>query len=880
MKMLLIDGPAVAYRSHFALGKSNLTAPDGKSTAATYGYTTTLLKLLRDEKPDYVCVAFDTEEPTYRHDLFEDYKADRPPMPDELADQIDWIRTITEAMGITILELDGYEADDIIGTLAAEATGLGIDSVIATGDKDMLQLVNPHTKVIMLSGWGRDTKVMDEKAVRAKYGIGPELLRDYFGLMGDAIDNVPGVHGIGEKTAGALVREYGSLETIYEKLEEVKSKRVHSVLSAGREQAFSSRELVTVNKEVPLAARVTDLARRDIEQERLGELFQRLGFRSLKRQICGGEKAVSVEPVIWQEGAPDRKLACDGRLGIYVNFGGPIAACAPILGVAVSCEGTGDFYFPINHQEPGNVSVNDLRQAASHLLGDVKIKKVVHDAKKVILAMERMEIGIEGIEFDTLLAGYLLNPGQGGLEVEALATDYLGLSLGGEQGGRSRKPLVTRKDASQRCCARAHVLLRLSQVMEEELSRRGLMKLFRDMELPLARVLARMEASGVTIDRGRLEDLSVDLDKRLAMIETDAYALAGRRFNLNSPRDVSYLLFEEIGLKPRRKTKTGYSTDISVLTELSAEHELPKKILEHRQLAKLKTTYVDQLLRYADPVTGKIHANFNQTVTATGRLSSSDPNLQNIPIRTEIGSEIRKAFIPSRPGWVLISADYSQIELRILAHLSGDENLTEAFKRGEDIHARTAAFIFKVAPDRVSVGMRSIAKSVNFGIVYGMGAQGLARAAGLSIAEAEKFLAEHRATYPGVYSYIDKSLEAARKDGYVETLLGRKRFLPNLNSTEGSLRSASERMAVNTPIQGSAADIIKIAMLGLDAAIEDRQLEGGILIQVHDDILVECPEAQREAIEAMVRDKMSSAYPLAVPLKVEVNSGSNWYEAH
>jgi DNA polymerase-1 len=440
--------------------------------------------------------------------------------------------------------------------------------------------------------------------------------------------------------------------------------------------------------------------------------------------------------------------------------------------------------------------------------------------------------------------------------------------------------LVTLKAASELCCARARVMLRLSKVMKEDLRDKGLWDLFCDMELPLAKVLARMESRGVIVDTGHLEQLSADLDKRLSIIEKHTFALAGRRFNLNSPKDISYLLFEEIGLKPRRKTKTGYSTDNSVLTELGAEHELPLKILEHRQLAKLKSTYVDQLLRYAEPLTGRIHANFNQTVTATGRLSSSDPNLQNIPIRTDIGSEIRKAFIPSNQGWLLISADYSQIELRILAHLSADEHLTEAFMRGEDIHARTAAFIFKVDPSAVSVGMRSIAKSVNFGIVYGMGPQGLARAAGLGIKEAERFLEEHRRTYPGVYTYIEKALAAARRDGCVETILGRKRFLPNLNSNESSLKSAAERMAINTPIQGSAADIIKIAMLGLEAEIEARGLEGGILIQVHDEILVDCPAGEKEMMEGIVREQMSGAYSLSVPLKVEVSSGSNWYEAH
>jgi DNA polymerase-1 len=398
--------------------------------------------------------------------------------------------------------------------------------------------------------------------------------------------------------------------------------------------------------------------------------------------------------------------------------------------------------------------------------------------------------------------------------------------------------------------------------------------------MPLTRVLVDMELRGVKIDRAHLDRLSGETEKRLAMIEKDAFALAGRRFNLNSPRDIAQLLFEEIGLKPRRKTKTGYSTDTSVLTELASEHELPGKILEHRQLAKIKSTYVDQLLRFADPATDRIHANFNQTVTATGRLSSSDPNLQNIPIRSELGAEMRKAFIPSEADWVLVSADYSQIELRILAHLSADETLKEAFSRGEDIHASTACFIFKVDPSQVTANMRSIAKSVNFGIVYGMGAQGLARAAGLKTEEAEGFLEEHKRNYPGVYSYIDRSLETARETGYVETIFGRKRYLPNLRTSEPSLRSAAERMAINTPIQGSAADIIKVAMLGVREEIEARQLKGGIVIQVHDEILVDCPASEGADFEQVLADRMGGAYRLSVPLKVDVRTGRNWYEAH
>jgi DNA polymerase-1 len=882
-KLLLVDGPAVAYRSHYALAKWDLTGSSGESTAATYGYISTLLKLLKEQNPEYICVAFDTEEPTFRHEMYEDYKAGRAEMPDELAGQLEQIVDLTEAMGIRVVGIDGYEADDVIGTLAHMAGEAGIKTVIATGDKDMLQLVNPATRVIMFSGSGRGTQIIDEKGVIAKYGIAPALLPDYFALMGDAVDNVPGVPGIGPKTAGVLVKEHGGLELIYENLDNISAKRARTALSENREAAFSSRDLVRIDREVPVGLTLEDFKRGVVQEDVIKTAFIELGFRSLLRQICGEPDTIEVNPEIWQDGllgSSTGPIGCDRGVGIEVNLEGATATTSPILGVAVCCEGGGEYYFPLNHREPVNISEESFRSAAAGLLSDAGAPKVVHDAKRVRIALERLGIETGGIEFDTLLAGYLLNPGRRNIDVIAIAAEYLGQFLDDGVATGSGKSVVTLKQASERCCASAKISLDARAAMEEDLKTKGLWDLFTGTEMPLTVVLAGMEVRGVKIDRAHLDRMSAEINKRLAGIEKDAFALAGREFNLNSPKDISQLLFDEIGLKPRRKTKTGFSTDTTVLTELSSEHELPGKILEHRQLAKIKSTYVDQLLHFADPSTDRIHANFNQTVTATGRLSSSDPNLQNIPIRSDLGAEMRKAFIPGRSDWMFVSADYSQIELRILAHLSGDEALTEAFSRGDDIHTRTACFVFKVEPEAVTTAMRSIAKAVNFGIVYGMGVQGLARAAGLSLEEAEGFLAEHKRNYPGVYSYIDGLLKTATENGYVETILGRKRFLPNLASREPSLKSAAERMAVNTPVQGSAADIIKLAMLGVCEEIKTRQLKGGIVIQVHDEILIDCPETEREQFEEILSDRMSNAYTLRVPLKVDVNSGRNWYEAH
>ncbi len=880
-KVLLIDGFAVAYRSHFAMSRSGLTAPDGKSTAATYGYTSTLLKLLRTEKPDYACVAFDTAEPTYRHELFEDYKANRPDMPDELVEQLDWINDVTEGLGIPLIAVEGFEADDIIGTLVSKASGAGMETIVVTGDKDLLQLVGPATRVMMLGGSGRDTKMLDEKAVIAKYGIPPGHLIDYFGLMGDAVDNIKGVPGIGPKTAGVLVKEIGKLEQIYENLDNIEPARVGQILREHRETAFASRELVTVHREVPLPLGLEDLRLEGFKGPELQDLFRKLGFRTLAREVVPDSPREDLNPDIWQDADPARAgITCVKRMALEVNLEGRTAATSSILGIAICCEGEGDYYFPIGHREPGNVSAGTFGDVAGSLLGDPAVPKVAHDIKRVTVALKRLGIEPAGLSFDTLLGAYLLNPGQGDTSVEDIAAQYLGRFMALEKKGKAAEQLLTLKQASETCGIRSRTILEVMAPMEEELRAKELWSLYADVEMPLARVLADMELRGVKISRSHLSRLSEDLDKRMSLAEKEAYALAGRTFNMNSPRDVARVLFEEIGLKPRRRTKTGYSTDLSVLTELSAEHELPRKILDYRQHSKLKSAHVDQLMRFADPETDRIHANFHQAVTSTGRLSSSEPNLQNVPIRGDLGGEIRKAFIPSEAGWVLVSADYSQIELRVVAHLSGDKALVDAFARGDDIHSQTAAFVFKVKPEAVSRSMRTIAKAVNFGIIYGMGVQALAKNTGLSREEASGFLEEHRRTYPGLYEYMDRCLEGARETGVVQTVLGRKRYIPDLKSGQSQMRSAAERMAINTPVQGAAAYIIKIAMLDISEEIKKQKLKGGIIIQVHDEILVDCPESEREIFEGMLRDKMRGAYSLRVPLKVEVQSGANWYEAH
>ncbi|MGD9140870.1 MAG: DNA polymerase I [bacterium] len=894
-KVLLIDGAAIAYRAHYGLAGSGLSTADGKSTGATYGYATTIYKLIRDEKPDYVCVALDTDKPTYRHELYEDYKAGRPEMPDDLADQLDDMREVTEALGVTSLEVEGYEADDIIGTLASEANAKGVKVVIATGDKDLLQLVNSDTRVIMLSGAGRDTEVFNPKKVEEKYGLPPELLPDYFGLMGDSIDNVAGVPGIGEKTARALVEKHGTVDNMYANLDAIEPGRVRKLLEDGRDQAFGSLELVRIRLDVPLDKRLDDLKYEGVNTPKLTRVLKRLEFRELLRKIAPVKAVPTGSAVIWggggvgglfREAAPDveagsapAEFECAGRAAVAVNLKTGPGGKETLCGVAISCEGGGDYYFPLAHDDAANVTPGEFVEAAGGTLASGDAPLIVYDAKRAKVAFKNAGLEVKNMEFDALLARYLLNPGSQHNSMADLALDYAG-EVWPAPSKKRQAELATLSGAACELARQARTLLEVRDALSEDLEKAALMDLYRDIEMPLVDVLADMEMRGIRVDTSMLEDLSARLDKDLYRFIKEAYSLAGREFKLNSPKELAIVLFEEIGLKPVKKTKTGYSTDVSVLTQLAAEHELPRKILEYRQVSKLKTTYVDQLLKFAEPGTGRIHAHFNQAVTATGRLSSSDPNLQNIPIRGEVGGEIRKAFVPSAPDWCFVSADYSQIELRILAHLSGEAALIEAFNRGDDIHTQTAAFVFRVDQPDVTREMRIIAKAVNFGVIYGMGAQALAKTTQLPLKEAKAFLDEHRETYPGVYEFIDATVRAAEEKGYVETLLGRRRYLPNIASSNPPLRSASERMAVNTPVQGSAADIIKLAMLRVHDRIAKAGLEGGMVIQVHDDILIDCPLAERDEMSRILEEEMGGAYELRVPLKVDMTSGGNWYETH
>ncbi|MGQ9602961.1 MAG: DNA polymerase I [bacterium] len=878
MDLLLVDGNAIAYRSHFALSKADLRAPDGSQTAASYGYTATILKLLREYEPRLACVAFDSAEPTFRHKVYDEYKADRPGMPDELASQLSWIKNLTKALGIVVLEVPGYEADDILATIASLAEKKGLKAVIATGDKDMLQVVTPNTRVIMLSGAGRETKEMGVEEVVEKYGVEPDLLPDYFALVGDAVDNIPGVKGIGPKIASQLVRRYGGLEQIYNNFQRIDDERIGRLLESGREKAFQSRSLVSVNRDVPFDLTIDDLRREQPDFENLRGLLRQVGFKKFLAEF-GNNQEVDIRYTIWNDKMVwDLDRSVYERLSLYINMEAGSAANAKILGIAICFPDKQAYYFPISHAEPVNLDASSLQKILATFQNHPKVPVITYNSKSLYQVFHRLGVGAPQISSDVMLAAYLADPGGEQPSIETLCRRYLGRSLSIQGEFKGFFPTVAH--AAKMCSIRACALFDLVGCLEKELANYDLLRLYQDLEIPLSKVLSRMELRGIKVDRKRLQDLSIEIDKRLQNCEKSAHSMAGHPFNINSPKDVAKVLFEELRLAKGKKTKSGYSTDISVLESLSSEHPLPGIILEYRQMYKTKSAFVDQLLRCADPETDRVHACFNQTTTATGRLSSSNPNLQNIPIRGDLGSQIRMAFIASQPDWVLVSADYSQIELRILAHLSEDPVLIEAFERNQDIHSATAAAIFRISPESVTPQLRSIAKSVNFGLIYGMGARGLAQSTGLRIGEAEVFISQHRRTYPKVYEYIDGSLELARQKGYVETILGRRRYIPLLLSSNHAQRSASERMAINTPIQGSAADIIKVAMVKIDSAMAEMGLKGGMALQVHDEIVIDCPKSELENVISLLKNHMVNVYKLKVPLEVRIGVGYNWYEAH
>lgn len=876
-KIILIDGNSLVYRAFYAL-PTTLTTKDGAITNAVYGFTSMLIRLLREERPDGMAVAFDRAAPTFRHLEFKEYKAHRPPMPDELFPQLGLVHRVLDALKIKIYELDGFEADDVLATLACEAREEGDRVIIVTSDRDALQLVNDHVVVMATRKGITDTKLYDREAVIERFGLPPEKMTDMLALKGDTSDNIPGIPGIGDKTASKFISEFGSLENLYERVDEVKPERFRQVLKDHEEQAKVAKRLATLDRKAPIEIDVDEIKVGRWDEAEVRRVFHSLEFYTLADRFSeaargsarSADERITGESRIAEAKVRVHKLASqDDIISAISSLDGPLAVEVPATGTAVEPAITAAA-FCVDGAEAFAIDFPE-GQAANYLspLRDLLTRpgvRIAHDTKSAMLALEG--VGIKtAFSSDTMLAAYLLDPSPDAYLVRDLAAQYLDFAL------------PETEDASVEAGYRASAVRQLAEKLEEELKKSDLDGVYRDIELPLPPVLARMERTGVGIDTKLLKEYSKELEIQLGTITEDVFRLAAAEFNINSPQQVGEVLFDRLGLPPGKKTKTGWSTDVSVLQKLAAAHPIAERILAYREVAKLKSTYVDALPKLANRKTGRLHTSFNQTVTSTGRLSSTNPNLQNIPVKGEMGLRIREAFVPAHATDELLVADYSQIELRLLAHLSEDPVLLGAFARGEDIHTATAASVFGVKLEDTNPSMRRAAKVVNFGIIYGMQAHGLSQSLGISVGEAQDYIDKYFQKHPKVRAFIDGTIAAAHRDGFVRTMFGRRRFMPELKSGNYRVKSLGERLAVNTPLQGASADIIKLAMIELDRELESRGLRARMVLQVHDELILEVPPIERDLVTDLVRRVMEGVAELSAPLEVEISLGRNWREA-
>jgi DNA polymerase-1 len=884
----LVDGSSYIYRAYHAV--RHLSTTQGLPTNATFGFTNMLLKLLSDRKPEYLAMAFDAKGPTFRHEIYEAYKAHRPPMPEDLAMQIPYIKQVVEGMNIPALELAGYEADDVIGTLARTAEKKGFYVVMVTGDKDFKQLISPR-----ISMWDpMKDRTIDYAGLKNDIGLEPSQWVDVMGLSGDTSDNIPGVPGIGEKTAVSLIKTFGSVEGIFKNLDKITRKKLREDLANFREQAVLSRRLVAINTGVPLSVEIASLRVSGPDAERLARLFKDLEFQRLQKQfpvksdLTHKNYRVILDDEALQALMDELKQAAVFAVDTETTAKDPMRA--ELVGLSFACRPNEAAYIPLRHRYPGvPVQLDPKRTLASlkPLLEDPKLAKVGQNIKYDWIVLKRSGIELQGVMFDTMVASYLLNPTERAHNLETIAAEYLDhrmisyKEVTGDKKGNKGFDKVPIQDAVPYACEDADITLMAYEVLKPKLQEGGLDGLFKELEMPLIPVLVDMEMSGIGVDRGYLKAVSKEFERQLHETEGRIHAMAGESFNIQSPQQLGHILFEKLKLPIQKKTKkkTGYSTDVQVLTTLSLEHELPALVLQYRSLAKLKSTYADALVDLVHPETHRIHTSYNQTITATGRLSSSEPNLQNIPVRTEEGRKIRAAFVP-RKGWAMLSADYSQIELRLLAHYSKDPSLVEAFEKDQDIHTRTAAEVFQLLPGMITNEMRRQAKVINFGIIYGMSAFRLANELGISQKMAKIYIENYFRRYKGVKRFIGETIEKARKAGRVTTLLGRHRWLPDISSKNRTAREFAERTAVNTPLQGTAADLIKIAMIRIHRALGEMRLETKMLLQVHDELVFEVPPQELTTVQKHVAEIMEGVYTLRVPLKVDVKTGRNWAEVN
>lgn len=871
-KLVLIDGNSIAYRAFFALPLLN--NDKGIHTNAVYGFTMMLMKILEDEKPTHIMVAFDAGKTTFRHKTFSEYKGGRQKTPPELSEQFPYIRELLDAYGISRYELDNYEADDIIGTLSLIAEQDGFEVKVISGDKDLTQLSSDKTTVAITRKGITEIEEYTPEHIKEKYGLTPEQIIDMKGLMGDKSDNIPGVPGVGEKTALKLLHEFETLEKLLNSIDEVNGKKLKEKLEEFKDQAIMSKKLATILRTAPVEAGVEDFLYEEYEKERVVKLFKELGFNSLLDKVGDvQEEAQPLEDIEFTVLTEVTEEIMADESALYVEILEDNYHYAPILGFSIVNE-NGSFFI--------STEIAIASELFKKWAEDSSKRKWVYDAKRSEVALRHHDIHLQGVEFDLLIASYLLNASETIDDIASIATSYGRGSVESNDafyGKGAKRSIPAEEELAQHLVRKAIVLFELKPVLEDKLKSHELYELFYDLELPLAQILADMESTGIKVDLERLRSMGKDFSEQLVTIEKRIHELAGESFNINSPKQLGVILFEKLGLPPLKKTKTGYSTSADVLEKLADQHEIIREILHYRQLGKLQSTYIEGLLKVVNPENDKVHTLYNQALTQTGRLSSTDPNLQNIPIRLEEGRKIRQAFIPSEKDWVIFAADYSQIELRVLAHISGDTRLIEAFKEGLDIHTKTAMDVFHVSQEEVTSHMRRHAKAVNFGIVYGISDYGLSQSLNITRKEAATFIEKYLQSYPGVKDYMEEIVKEAKQKGFVSTLLHRRRYLPEITSRNFNLRSFAERTAMNTPIQGSAADIIKKAMIDMAERLEREGLKTRLLLQVHDELIFETPKDEIAILEKIVPDVMENAIELKVPLKVDFSYGPTWFDA-
>ena len=895
-RLFLIDGMAQIYRAHFAMIKNPLITKDGRHTSAIFGFMNSLFKLLREENPDYLAVVLDCKEPTFRHELYTEYKATREKMPDELVEQLEPLFEIISHANIPMLKKPGYEADDIMGTLVKKAEQAGLVTYLVTGDKDMMQLVSETTFMYSPGNKFKPTTIYDKAKVKEKWGVDPDGIIEMLALVGDTSDNVPGIDGVGPKTARKLLDEYKNIETILEHADEAKNKRVRQGLQKGKDLVHLSRELVTIHCNVPIEFHVEELIRSKMDVDTLTNDFQDLEMYSLITQaeaFAENGHVVIKRPkkqyhnILLQKelNLLVEKLNNADLISFDLETTSVIPLEADIVGMSFAVKANEAYYIPVEYPEkdinPG-LSLNMILQELKPIFGNNSNNFCGQNIKYNALVLSRYDIHITNIVFDTMIAEYMLHPEKNSYKMDYLSLDYLKyrkvsiddlIGTGLHQKSMAEVPL---EDVSFYASEDADIAFQLTKILIVKLEEENLSEPYNNIEVPLIPVLTMIEKNGVNLDLDFLANLSIQFGSRLTELSEKIHQLAGEEFNINSPKQLGEILFDKLELKPVRKR----STAVEVLKTLKNHHPLPEEVLKYRHLAKLKSTYVDAFPNYVNKGTGRVHTSLNQTIAATGRLSSTSPNFQNIPIRTETGRELRKAFIPQKKDWVILSADYSQVELRIMANYSREPELIKAFEEDADIHSRTAALVNGISESEVTSDQRRSAKVVNFGIMYGAGPYRMSQELGISMADAKSLIDTYFNTYPGIRNYMDETLMFARDKGYVETMYGRRRRMGDLYASNRNLVQAEERAAINMPIQGTAADIIKIAMINIHKRMVREAYHSKMILQIHDELLFECPNTEVEKLAAMVQEEMEGAVTLSVPLKVDWNYGKNWYEAH